>query len=76
MLLKFFFQFFKNVAERGRWAAMLQEAHTLYKEGNIHQALMKYAFLADLGYEVAQSNVAYILDSGKLILCVVLGKIM
>lgn len=59
-------EFFKNVAERGRWAAMLQEAHTLYKEGNIHQSLMKYAFLADLGYEVAQSNVAYILDSGEV----------
>ncbi|XP_052105455.1 protein sel-1 homolog 1-like isoform X2 [Mytilus californianus] len=59
-------EFFKNVAERGRWAAMLQEAHTLYKEGNVHQALMKYTFLADLGYEVAQSNVAYILDNGEV----------
>lgn len=44
---------------------MLQEAHTLYKEGNTHQSLMKYTFLADLGYEVAQSNVAYILDNGN-----------
>ncbi|VDI06787.1 SEL1 protein [Mytilus galloprovincialis] len=59
-------EFFKNVAERGRWASMLQEAHTLYKEGNVHQALMKYTFLADLGYEVAQSNVAYILDNGEV----------
>lgn len=48
---------------------MLQEAHTLYKEGNVHQALMKYTFLADLGYEVAQSNVAYILDNGNVLLC-------
>ena len=59
-------EFFKNVAERGRWAAMLQEAHSLYKEGNTHQSLMKYTFLADLGYEVAQSNVAYILDNGEV----------
>lgn len=43
---------------------MLQEAHSLYKEGNTHQSLMKYTFLVDLGYEVAQSNVAYILDNG------------
>ncbi|XP_062586803.1 protein sel-1 homolog 1-like isoform X2 [Saccostrea cucullata] len=57
-------ELFKNVAERGRWAEMLPEAYNMYKEGHVSQALMKYVFLAELGYEVAQSNVAYMLDQG------------
>ena len=44
---------------------MLMEAHEAYRAGNIDTALLKYALLAELGYEVAQSNVAYILDHGK-----------
>ena len=46
---------------------MLMEAHEAYRAGNIDTALLKYAMLAELGYEVAQSNVAYILDNGKLV---------
>ena len=46
----------------------MMEAHQLYKDGNIDQALLKYTFMAELGYEVAQSNVAYILDQGRLIM--------
>lgn len=46
---------------------MLMEAHEAYRAGNIDTALLKYAMLAELGYEVAQSNVAYILDHGKLV---------
>lgn len=45
---------------------MLMDAHTLYKEGHLYQALLKYTFLAEMGYEVAQSNVAYLLDQGQL----------
>lgn len=60
-----FFQLFKNVAERGHWAEMMPEAYNMYKEGHLNQALMKYVFLAEMGYEVAQSNVAYMLDQGK-----------
>ncbi|XP_021363345.1 protein sel-1 homolog 1-like isoform X4 [Mizuhopecten yessoensis] len=59
-------ELFKNVAERGRWAEMLSEAHSLYKEGNLFHSLIKYTFLAELGYEVAQSNVAFILDQGEI----------
>ena len=55
-------QLYKNVAERGRWSELLMDAHAQYKEGYVNGALIKYAFLAELGYEVAQSNVAYILD--------------
>ena len=58
------FQLFKNVAERGRWSSMLMDAHKAYKSGNTDQALLKYAYLAELGYETAQSNVAFILDQG------------
>ena len=42
------------------------EAHTMYKDGLIDSALLKYTLLAELGYEVAQSNVAYILDQGLI----------
>ena len=48
----------------------MMEAHQLYKDGNIDQALLKYTFMAELGYEVAQSNVAYILDQGRLIMVI------
>lgn len=46
---------------------MLMEAHEAYRAGNIDTALLKYAMLAELGYEVAQSNVAFILDHGKFV---------
>lgn len=46
---------------------MLMEAHEAYRAGNIDTALLKYAMLAELGYEVAQSNVAYILDHGEIV---------
>ena len=49
---------------------MLMEAHEAYRAGNIDTALLKYAMLAELGYEVAQSNVAYILDHGKFVSCI------
>lgn len=58
-------ELYKNVAERGSWSSMLMEAHQLYKEGSVDEALLKYTFLAELGYEVAQTNVAYILDQGE-----------
>ena len=58
-------QLFKSVAERGRWSEMIMDAHRLYKDGQPDAALVKYMFLAELGYEVAQSNVAFILDRGQ-----------
>jgi len=57
-------ELYKNVAERGPTALLFQEAHTAYKENDLEGALIKYTFLAELGYEVAQSNVAFILDQG------------
>lgn len=58
-------ELYKNVAERGPSALMFQEAHTAYKENDVERALIKYTFLAELGYEVAQSNVAFILDQAQ-----------
>uniref|UniRef100_A0A1I7YIG9 S5 DRBM domain-containing protein n=1 Tax=Steinernema glaseri TaxID=37863 RepID=A0A1I7YIG9_9BILA len=55
-------EYYKNVAERGRWSDKLMEAYQLYKDREVDQALFKYMFMAELGYEVAQTNVAYILD--------------
>lgn len=58
-------ELFKNVAERGKWGEKLMEAHTLYREEKVDEAFMLYAFLAELGYEVAQSNAAFLLDRGE-----------
>ncbi len=60
-------ELYKNVAERGSTALLFQEAHNAYKENDLERALIKYSFLAELGYEVAQSNVAFILDQGTFI---------
>ena len=56
------FKIYKNVAERGKWGEKLMEAHTDYRRGMYDEALMKYLLLAELGYEVAQSNAAFIMD--------------
>ena len=55
-------ELFKSVAERGRWSHMFTEALNLFKQGHVEQAFMMYLYLSELGYEVAQSNVAYIID--------------
>lgn len=57
-------ELFKNVAERGSWSEALMEAHSLYREGKVDSAFIKYSLLAEMGFEVAQSNVAFILDQG------------
>lgn len=38
------------------------EAHSLYWNGRHTESLVTYMLLAELGYEVAQSNAAFILD--------------
>lgn len=58
-------QLFKNVCERGRWSERLMTAYSSYKEGDPDAALAQYLLLAEQGYEVAQSNVAFILDQSK-----------
>lgn len=58
-------QLFKNVCERGRWSERLMTAYSSFKEGDTDAALVQYLLLAEQGYEVAQSNVAFILDQSK-----------
>ncbi|KAF4071168.1 hypothetical protein AMELA_G00281860 [Ameiurus melas] len=55
-------ELFKNVCERGRWSERLMSAYGSFKEGDMDPALVQYLLLAEQGYEVAQSNVAFILD--------------
>uniref|UniRef100_A0A6Q2WXI8 Fibronectin type-II domain-containing protein n=1 Tax=Esox lucius TaxID=8010 RepID=A0A6Q2WXI8_ESOLU len=55
-------ELFKNVCERGRWSERLMTAYGSFKDGNMDAALVQYLLLAEQGYEVAQSNVAFILD--------------
>ena len=40
------------------------EAQKLYNAGDLDGALMLYTLLSELGFEVAQSNVAYLLEQG------------
>lgn len=61
-------QLFKNVCERGRWSERLMAAYGSFKEGDMDSALIQYLLLAEQGYEVAQSNVAFILDQSKSVL--------
>lgn len=43
---------------------MFMDAYDSYRTGDLDTALLKYYYLAELGYEVAQSNVAYVLEKG------------
>lgn len=61
-------ELYKNVAERGRWGEKLMEAHNHYRENQFNEAFVIYSLLAELGYEVAQSNAAFMLDRGEVIL--------
>lgn len=58
-------QLFKNVCERGRWSERLMTAYNSYKDGDSNSAVVQYLLLAEQGYEVAQSNAAFILDQSK-----------
>lgn len=57
-------QLYKKVAERGRWSASIHEAYKLYQRGEYAAALYRYEQAAQQGYEVAQSNAAYMYDKG------------
>uniref|UniRef100_A0A673KDB2 SEL1L adaptor subunit of ERAD E3 ubiquitin ligase n=1 Tax=Sinocyclocheilus rhinocerous TaxID=307959 RepID=A0A673KDB2_9TELE len=60
-------ELFKNVCERGRWSERFMAAYGSFKEGDMDSALVQYLLLAEQGYEVAQSNVAFILDQSESI---------
>ena len=54
----------KTVAEKGRPNHWFVSAYDLYKMGEMDSSIVYYLLLAELGYEVAQSNSAYIAENG------------
>lgn len=54
----------KTVAERGSWSGVLNTAYRSFLEGSMESAAMQYMRAAEEGYEVAQSNVAWMLNKG------------
>lgn len=59
--------FYKIVAERGDWASNEPwwQAEKAWARGDLATALLGYWIMAERGYEVAQNNVAWILDQGR-----------
>ncbi|XP_076882227.1 ERAD-associated E3 ubiquitin-protein ligase component HRD3A-like [Bidens hawaiensis] len=61
---------YKLVAERGPWISLSRWALESYLKGEIGKAFLLYSRMAELGYEVAQSNAAWILDKyGEASMC-------
>ncbi|EHA98011.1 sel-1-like protein 2 [Heterocephalus glaber] len=56
---------YKGVCELGHWAEKFLTAYFAYNDGDIDSSLVQYALLAEMGYEVAQSNSVFILESKK-----------
>uniref|UniRef100_A0A8D8GKK2 Protein sel-1 homolog 1 n=2 Tax=Culex pipiens TaxID=7175 RepID=A0A8D8GKK2_CULPI len=59
-------ELFKNVAERGKWTERLMSAYQDYRSYRFEEAFTQYALMSELGYEVAQSNAAFLLDRGEV----------
>ncbi|KAJ6977025.1 ERAD-associated E3 ubiquitin-protein ligase component HRD3A [Populus alba] len=53
---------YKLVAERGPWNSLSRWALESYLKGDVGKAFLLYSRMAELGYEIAQSNAAWILD--------------
>ncbi|KAK1583235.1 hypothetical protein Q3G72_022040 [Acer saccharum] len=61
---------YKLVAERGPWSSLSRWALESYLKGDLGKAFLLYSRMAELGYEVAQSNAAWILDKyGERSMC-------
>lgn len=52
----------KQIAERGRASAVLQQGHQYFFKGRYTQALLTYLQAAEMGIELGQSNAAWILE--------------
>lgn len=67
--------FYKLVAERGVWDDdLLRDAEISWMSGadqGKEVAMLKWWIAAERGYEIAQNNLAYVLDQGELRLIVV-----
>ncbi|CAO3629021.1 unnamed protein product [Cunninghamella echinulata] len=63
--------FYKGIAEGGDWSMpTVNDAYDAYKNGDMETALLNYMLAAERGYEVAQLNVAYLLDTNKVALSI------
>ncbi|KAL0441960.1 UNVERIFIED_CONTAM: ERAD-associated E3 ubiquitin-protein ligase component HRD3A [Sesamum radiatum] len=61
---------YKLVAERGPWSSLSRWALEAYLKGDIGKSFLLYSRMAEIGYEVAQSNAAWILDKyGERSMC-------
>ncbi|CAA2987130.1 ERAD-associated E3 ubiquitin- ligase component HRD3A [Olea europaea subsp. europaea] len=61
---------YKLVAERGPWSSLSRWALESYLKGDVSRSFLLYSRLAEMGYEIAQSNAAWILDKyGEHIVC-------
>ncbi|XP_030052207.1 protein sel-1 homolog 2 [Microcaecilia unicolor] len=56
-------ELYKTVCELGSWSEKFLTAYFAYKDGKIDLSLVQYMLLAEMGYETAQSNAAYIMES-------------
>ena len=52
--------------KRGFFENVCFQAHSDYNENRFNEAFVQYALLAELGYEVAQSNAAFLLDRSEV----------
>lgn len=53
------------MAERGKWAERFMDAYVLWTKGAVDVASLRYLFLAELGYEAAQTNFAWLMDEER-----------
>eukprot|EP01095_Lingulamoeba_sp_RSL-Kostka_P012086 TRINITY_DN4728_c3_g2_i1.p1 TRINITY_DN4728_c3_g2~~TRINITY_DN4728_c3_g2_i1.p1 ORF type:complete len:464 (+),score=140.94 TRINITY_DN4728_c3_g2_i1:72-1394(+) len=58
---------YKKAAEKSETRREFIEAFELFQDGEIDKALVRYELLAEKGYEIAQSNAAYIFDNYNMI---------
>ena len=57
---------YKNVAERGHWARFFMQAAQQYKKEKYESAYVHYAVLSEMGYSIAQANVAELLERHEI----------
>jgi hypothetical protein len=48
-------------AERGPWSAVLQEGREAFADGDYDGSLLAYLRAAEMGYELGQSNAAWLI---------------
>jgi len=51
------------VVERSRYGLLLQQGYDLYSSGDVEGALQRYSKAAEMGFDVAQINVAWLYDT-------------